>query len=188
MYLKYFCRVNRTFECKHDKTQIECFFLEKDLKSGKMPRGLSEINTFACCDYILFIFLFFILFFYFLFFSRHPLTTVIYNIEVATLHLGSVLLETIYYVINIITRDNLFISHCILYLPCKFNYICRNLKITIVCTRNRPEIRLNPAPAGFPASKSGSGSGSGWKKICRIFAGFQFFLPKKKSKKHLHFG
>ena len=52
-------------------------------------------------------------------------------------------------------------------------------------SRNRPEIRLNPAPAGFPASKSGSGSGSGWKKICRIFAGFQFFLPKKKSKKIL---
>ena len=77
----YYGKTAQDFECKHDKTQIECFFLEKDLKCGKMPRGLSEINTFACCDY-----------------------------------------------------ECLFISHCILYLPCKFNYICRNLKITIVCT------------------------------------------------------
>ena len=35
--------------------------------------------------------------------------------------------------------------------------------------RNRPEIRLNPVPAGFPALKSGSGSGPVWNR----FAGFQ---------------
>ena len=35
--------------------------------------------------------------------------------------------------------------------------------------RNRPEIRLNPVPAGFPASKSGSGSGP----VSNRFAGFQ---------------
>ena len=58
----------------------------------------------------------------------------------------------------------------------------RNLNVRYAI-RNRPEIRLNPAPAGFPASKSGSGSGSGWKKICRIFAGFQFFFTEKKSTK-----
>ena len=34
--------------------------------------------------------------------------------------------------------------------------------------RNRPEIRLNPVPAGFPASKSGSGSGP----VSKLFAGF----------------
>ena len=36
-------------------------------------------------------------------------------------------------------------------------------------TRNRPEIRLNPVPAGFPASNSGSGSGP----VSNQFAGFQ---------------
>ena len=35
--------------------------------------------------------------------------------------------------------------------------------------RNRPEIRLNPVPAGFPASNSGSGSGP----VSNRFAGFQ---------------
>ena len=35
--------------------------------------------------------------------------------------------------------------------------------------RNRPEIRLNPVPAGFPASNSGSGSGP----VSNQFAGFQ---------------
>ena len=35
--------------------------------------------------------------------------------------------------------------------------------------RNRPEIRLNPVPAGFPALKSGSGSGP----VSSRFAGFQ---------------
>ena len=40
--------------------------------------------------------------------------------------------------------------------------------IYVVCTRNRPEIRLNPVPAGFPASKSGSGSGP----VSKLFAGF----------------
>ena len=38
-----------------------------------------------------------------------------------------------------------------------------------IVIRNRPEIRLNPVPAGFPASKSGSGSGS----VSNRFAGFQ---------------
>ena len=36
-------------------------------------------------------------------------------------------------------------------------------------SRNRPEIRLNPVPAGFPASNSGSGSGP----VSNRFAGFQ---------------
>ena len=36
-------------------------------------------------------------------------------------------------------------------------------------TRNRPEIRLNPVPAGFSAPKSGSGSGP----VSSRFAGFQ---------------
>ena len=35
--------------------------------------------------------------------------------------------------------------------------------------RNRPEIRLNPVPAGFPASNSGSGPGP----VSNRFAGFQ---------------
>ena len=43
-------------------------------------------------------------------------------------------------------------------------------------SRNRPEIRLNPVPAGCPASKSGSGSG--WKK----FAGFQCFYRRNQKK------
>ena len=45
----------------------------------------------------------------------------------------------------------------------------------LVFTRNRPDIRLNPVPAGYPASKSGSGPV--FEKICRIFAGY-FFLEK----------
>ena len=43
-------------------------------------------------------------------------------------------------------------------------------------SRNRPKIRLNPVPAGYPASKSGSGSG--WKK----FAGFQCFYRRNQKK------
>ena len=43
-------------------------------------------------------------------------------------------------------------------------------------SRNRPEIRLNPVPAGYPASKSSSGSG--WKK----FAGFQCFYRRNQKK------
>ena len=39
----------------------------------------------------------------------------------------------------------------------------------MLLTRNRPEIRLNPVPAGFPASNSGSGSGP----VSKRFAGFQ---------------
>ena len=41
-------------------------------------------------------------------------------------------------------------------------------------SRNRPEIRLNPVPAGFPASKSGSGSGP----VLKRFAGFQPEIEK----------
>ena len=43
-----------------------------------------------------------------------------------------------------------------------------------VCVRNRPEIRLNPVPAGFPASKSGSCSGP----VSNGFAGFQPEIEK----------
>ena len=37
-----------------------------------------------------------------------------------------------------------------------------------VDTRNRPDIRLNPVPAGYPASISGSGP------VSKKFAGFFF--------------
>ena len=46
----------------------------------------------------------------------------------------------------------------------------------IVLVRNRPDIRLNPVPAGYPASISGSGSGP----VSKNFAGF---LPDFSSKK-----
>ena len=39
----------------------------------------------------------------------------------------------------------------------------------MILFRNRPEIRLNPVPAGFPASNSGSGSCP----VSNRFAGFQ---------------
>ena len=42
--------------------------------------------------------------------------------------------------------------------------------------RNRPDIRLNPVPAGYPASRSGSGSGP----VSKSFAGF---LPDFSSEK-----
>ena len=41
--------------------------------------------------------------------------------------------------------------------------------------RNRPDIRLNPDPAGYPASISGSGSGSGFKNFAGFFAGYFIF-------------
>ena len=39
--------------------------------------------------------------------------------------------------------------------------------------RNRPNIRLNPDPAGYPASISGSGSG--FKNFAGFFAGYFIF-------------
>ena len=43
------------------------------------------------------------------------------------------------------------------------------ISLKSVSPRNRPEIRLNPVPAGFLASKSGSDSGP----VSNRFAGFQ---------------
>ena len=51
------------------------------------------------------------------------------------------------------------------------------MKIKIIFfSRNRPDIRLNPVPAGYPASISGSSSGP----VSKNFAGF---LPDFSSKK-----
>ena len=47
-------------------------------------------------------------------------------------------------------------------------------------SRNRPEIRLNPVPAGYPASKSGSGSG--WKKFAGFLPDFSVFTEEIKKK------
>ena len=53
----------------------------------------------------------------------------------------------------------------------KFHYILK----TMLGSRNRPDIRLNPVPAGYPASISDSGSGP----VSKKFAGF---LPNFSSK------
>ena len=45
---------------------------------------------------------------------------------------------------------------------------CRS---TLICTRNRPDIRQSPVPAGYPAPFSGSGSGPAEENFAR-------FLPK----------
>ena len=50
--------------------------------------------------------------------------------------------------------------------PC--NTVVDHTRKSVAWSRNRPEIRLNPVPAGFPASKSGSGSGP----VSKLFAGF----------------
>ena len=44
-----------------------------------------------------------------------------------------------------------------------------------ISNRNRPDIRLNPDPAGYPASISGSGSGSSFKNFAGFFAGYFIF-------------
>ena len=83
------------------ETLIIIFF--PDLKKGARMREASfthqpkkyEFDYNAAVSFNQFTFTFSYFFFFYFFWSRHPLTTVIYNIEVATLHLGSVLLESI---------------------------------------------------------------------------------------------
>ena len=46
-----------------------------------------------------------------------------------------------------------------LYIPILIHLSNQNIILFDVLTRNQPYIRLNPVPAGYPASISGSGCG-----------------------------
>ena len=54
----------------------------------------------------------------------------------------------------------------------KINKKTSSATSTVLC-RNRPDIRMNPDPAGYPASISGSGSG--FKNFAGFFAGYSIF-------------
>ena len=53
--------------------------------------------------------------------------------------------------------------------PKRLHINMRIYNLLLFGIRNRPEIRLNPVPAGFSAPNSGSGSGP----VSSRFAGFQ---------------